>query len=98
MPRLTWAYMGPTRTNIAARDCRHQTCVNSSVNNDNGLHSRTRDPALLDTCDIVVDVGAVYDVAKKRFDHHQNSFQVYEKDIMSAGKIIENHLACLPSC
>ncbi|TFK30468.1 GAMM1 protein [Coprinopsis marcescibilis] len=35
---------------------------------------RSRDPAVLDTCDIVVDVGAVYDAEKKRFDHHQRGF------------------------
>ncbi|VDL64684.1 unnamed protein product [Nippostrongylus brasiliensis] len=35
---------------------------------------RTRDPATLDTCDIVVDVGAVYDHSKKRYDHHQREF------------------------
>ncbi|KJA29213.1 hypothetical protein HYPSUDRAFT_61244 [Hypholoma sublateritium FD-334 SS-4] len=35
---------------------------------------RTRDPAVLDTCDIVVDVGAVYDETKLRFDHHQRGF------------------------
>jgi len=35
---------------------------------------RTRDPAVLDTCDIVVDVGAVYDESKNRFDHHQRGF------------------------
>ncbi|TFK41131.1 metal-dependent protein hydrolase [Crucibulum laeve] len=35
---------------------------------------RTRDPAVLDTCDIVVDVGAVYDGSKQRFDHHQRGF------------------------
>ena len=33
---------------------------------------RTRDEAELATADIVVDVGGVYDVAAKRFDHHQN--------------------------
>ncbi|MGI9525991.1 MAG: MYG1 family protein [Weeksellaceae bacterium] len=32
---------------------------------------RTRNPDLLDTCDIVVDVGGVYDPEKGRFDHHQ---------------------------
>ncbi|KAI0274668.1 metal-dependent protein hydrolase [Gloeopeniophorella convolvens] len=36
---------------------------------------RTRDPKLLDTCDIVVDVGAVYDESKQRFDHHQRGFE-----------------------
>ncbi|KAK0506106.1 metal-dependent protein hydrolase [Armillaria luteobubalina] len=35
---------------------------------------RTRDPAVLDACDIVVDVGAIYDEAKQRFDHHQRGF------------------------
>ncbi|ELU12172.1 hypothetical protein CAPTEDRAFT_225005 [Capitella teleta] len=35
---------------------------------------RTRDPKLLETCDIVVDVGGVYDHAAKRYDHHQRSF------------------------
>lgn len=32
---------------------------------------RTRDPKLIDTADMVVDVGMVYDGDKKRFDHHQ---------------------------
>ncbi|KAI0067691.1 metal-dependent protein hydrolase [Artomyces pyxidatus] len=36
---------------------------------------RSRDPKVLDTCDIVVDVGAVYDEAKQRFDHHQRGFE-----------------------
>lgn len=35
---------------------------------------RTRDPAKLEKCDIVVDVGAVYDPAILRFDHHQRGF------------------------
>lgn len=37
--------------------------------------TRTRDPALLSTCDIVVDVGAIYDESKSRFDHHQRGFE-----------------------
>ncbi|KDQ63733.1 hypothetical protein JAAARDRAFT_29765, partial [Jaapia argillacea MUCL 33604] len=36
---------------------------------------RTRDPAVLGTCDIVVDVGGVYDETKQRFDHHQRGFE-----------------------
>lgn len=36
---------------------------------------RSRDPAILDKCDIVVDVGAVYDHEKKRYDHHQRGFE-----------------------
>lgn len=35
---------------------------------------RTRDPKLLDTLPIVVDVGAVYDPARHRYDHHQRGF------------------------
>lgn len=35
---------------------------------------RTRDPSVLDTCSIVVDVGGVYDESKQRFDHHQRGF------------------------
>lgn len=35
---------------------------------------RSRDPAVLATCDIVVDVGAVYDESKQLFDHHQRGF------------------------
>ncbi|XP_072163114.1 MYG1 exonuclease-like isoform X1 [Diadema setosum] len=36
---------------------------------------RTRDPALLETCDIVVDVGGVYDASRHRYDHHQRTFK-----------------------
>lgn len=36
---------------------------------------RSRDEAVLSGCDIVVDVGGVFDVDKQRFDHHQNTFQ-----------------------
>jgi uncharacterized UPF0160 family protein len=36
---------------------------------------RTRDATILATCDIVVDVGAVYDESTQRFDHHQRGFQ-----------------------
>ncbi|XP_066528726.1 UPF0160 protein MYG1, mitochondrial [Hoplias malabaricus] len=35
---------------------------------------RTRDPAELSRCDIVVDVGGVYDPKTHRYDHHQRSF------------------------
>ncbi|KAJ8711903.1 hypothetical protein PYW08_008857 [Mythimna loreyi] len=35
---------------------------------------RTRDTAKLNECDIVVDVGAVFDHEKKRYDHHQREF------------------------
>lgn len=35
---------------------------------------RTRDSNILDTCDIVVDVGGVYDPKTHRYDHHQREF------------------------
>ncbi|CAB3233241.1 unnamed protein product [Arctia plantaginis] len=35
---------------------------------------RTRDMSKLETCDIVVDVGAVFDHEKKQYDHHQREF------------------------
>ncbi|XP_044299266.1 MYG1 exonuclease [Varanus komodoensis] len=35
---------------------------------------RTRDPQLLSSCDVVVDVGGEYDPQKHRYDHHQRSF------------------------
>jgi uncharacterized UPF0160 family protein len=38
---------------------------------------RTRDLAKLATCDLVVDVGAEYDAARLRFDHHQRGFEQF---------------------
>uniref|UniRef100_A0A7G3AUC4 Putative metal-binding protein n=1 Tax=Lutzomyia longipalpis TaxID=7200 RepID=A0A7G3AUC4_LUTLO len=35
---------------------------------------RSRNEEILAKCDIVVDVGGIFDVTKKRFDHHQKSF------------------------
>lgn len=35
---------------------------------------RTRDQTLLDQCDVVVDVGSEFNPEKKRFDHHQKTF------------------------
>ncbi|ORX57570.1 metal-dependent protein hydrolase [Hesseltinella vesiculosa] len=35
---------------------------------------RTRDPAKLNECSVVVDVGGVYDPAQHRYDHHQRGF------------------------
>ena len=36
---------------------------------------RTRNPELLDTCDIVVDVGGKFDHESRRYDHHQREFK-----------------------
>nr|OQO30431.1 hypothetical protein B0A51_03061 [Rachicladosporium sp. CCFEE 5018] len=35
---------------------------------------RTRDPSLLETCDVVCDVGGVHDHSVARYDHHQREF------------------------
>ncbi|KPI88424.1 hypothetical protein ABL78_2489 [Leptomonas seymouri] len=59
---------------------------------------RTRDPKQIDACDIVVDVGAVYDAEKLRFDHHQASFhgtmttpkQTYQTRLSSAGLVYKH--------
>ena len=47
---------------------------------------RTKHKSLLDTCDIVVDVGGVFDHSKKRYDHHQHEFDKTMKSI-SQGKL-----------
>lgn len=36
---------------------------------------RTRNEDIIKTCDIVVDVGSIFDEEANRFDHHQKSFQ-----------------------
>ncbi|KAJ7487630.1 GAMM1 protein [Mycena galericulata] len=59
------------------------------------LVKRTRDPAVLETCDIVVDVGAVYDEAKQLFDHHQRGFTEvfghgFETKLSSAGLVYKH--------
>ena len=35
---------------------------------------RTRDPEILKTCDIVADVGGIFDPNTHRYDHHQKTF------------------------
>nr|VZI38933.1 unnamed protein product [Spirometra erinaceieuropaei] len=41
---------------------------------------RTREMAKLGTCDIVVDVGGLFDASSHRYDHHQPSFNLTIKD------------------
>lgn len=52
---------------------------------------RTRDPAILETCHTVVDVGGEYDAAKNRYDHHQRTFNttfpVHSTKLSSAGLV-----------
>ena len=37
---------------------------------------RTRDQTVIDQCDVVCDVGGVYDHEKRRYDHHQLGFNI----------------------
>ncbi|KEF53984.1 uncharacterized protein A1O9_09779 [Exophiala aquamarina CBS 119918] len=52
---------------------------------------RTRDPALLDSCHTVVDVGGEYDANKNRYDHHQRTFNStfpdHQTKLSSAGLV-----------
>lgn len=41
---------------------------------------RSRDPAILAQCDVLVDVGGEYDPARNRFDHHQKGFSERRRD------------------
>ncbi|KAJ2454821.1 hypothetical protein EV183_001240 [Coemansia sp. RSA 2336] len=57
---------------------------------------RSRDPAVLETCDIVVDVGGVYDHAAKRYDHHQRGFDEqfsasHKTKLSSAGLVYKHY-------
>lgn len=52
---------------------------------------RTRDPTVLEMCHTVVDVGGEYDDVKKRYDHHQRTFDTafpeHETKLSSAGLV-----------
>lgn len=54
---------------------------------------------ILDTCDIVVDVGGVYDPKIQRYDHHQRSFEhtlsSVRPDIAKNKTIKYVHTACI---
>lgn len=55
---------------------------------------RTREPALLEKCEIVVDVGGKFD-GKKFFDHHQRDFNItfsanFATKLSSAGLIYKH--------
>jgi uncharacterized UPF0160 family protein len=52
---------------------------------------RSRDPAVLEECDVVIDVGGVYEADRDRFDHHQRGFSEvfghgYNTKLSSAGE------------
>lgn len=52
---------------------------------------RSRDPAVLDDCDVVIDVGGTYEPERNRYDHHQRGFSEvfghgYNTKLSSAGQ------------
>lgn len=65
----------------------------------NSIIVRTRDQAIIETLDIVCDVGSVYDPCSNRFDHHQKSFTdvwdiskpKYQKIRLSSAGLIYKH-------
>lgn len=56
---------------------------------------RTRDPELLKTADIVLDVGGVYDPSNHRYDHHQpefkDSFSPQFNTLLSSAGLVYKH-------
>ncbi len=57
--------------------------------------TRSRDPAVWEKLDMLVDVGDVYDPARHRFDHHQRGFQEtfserHSTKLSSAGLIFKH--------
>ena len=56
---------------------------------------RSRDPELLKTADIVLDVGGVYDPSTHRYDHHQpefkDSFSPEFKTLLSSAGLVYKH-------
>lgn len=51
---------------------------------------RTRDPARIDAADVAIDVGGVFDSARRRFDHHQAT---YTGSRSAAGMVLDWLLA-----
>ncbi|KAF8072761.1 C27H6.8 [Scenedesmus sp. PABB004] len=57
---------------------------------------RSRDPAVLADCDVVIDVGGVYDPAAARYDHHQRGFDEvfghgFTTKLSSAGLVYKHY-------
>lgn len=57
-----------------ADDCLSVYFLHNTKEFENAEVIRTRDPEVLATCDAVCDTGGVYDHEKRRYDHHQPSF------------------------
>eukprot|EP00887_Chlorella_sp_A99_P007019 scaffold2.g7019.t1 len=57
---------------------------------------RTRDPLVLEDLDVVIDVGAVYEPERERFDHHQRGFTEvfghgFNTKLSSAGLVYKHY-------
>ena len=48
---------------------------------------RTRDAAVLDACDVLVDVGGQYEAEKCKYDHHQRGFSEVMNELSSKTKL-----------
>lgn len=62
---------------------------------ENSVIVRSRNEQILNRCDLLCDVGAVYDPAKHRYDHHQNTFkdnlnEKYETKLSSSGLVYKH--------
>ncbi|RYY86255.1 hypothetical protein EON63_06070, partial [archaeon] len=68
--------------------------LNPAFNHNSLVVVRTRDPKVLETCDVVVDVGAVYNPSQHRYDHHQREFtgvlEPFSMKLSSAGLIYKH--------
>lgn len=68
--------------------------LNPAFDHNNLVVVRTRDPKVLETCDVVVDVGAVYNPSQHRYDHHQREFtgvlEPFSMKLSSAGLIYKH--------
>jgi len=81
MPTTVATHSGP----FHADDVLAWALIRTFFDADAGL-IRTRDQALIETADIVVDVGSLYEPASLRFDHHQ---QEYTGPLSSAGMVLQ---------
>ncbi|GAQ79378.1 hypothetical protein KFL_000290280 [Klebsormidium nitens] len=62
----------------------------------NGELVRTRDAKVLDTLDVVIDVGGTYEPDKDRYDHHQKGFDTvfghgFNTKLSSAGLVYKHY-------
>lgn len=60
-----------------------------AINNENLQLVRSRDEEIINSADVVIDVGGIYDEEKNRFDHHQNTFNLrYDNIPMSSAGLV----------